>query len=116
MSKINIFCRFCEAGGDGFGSGDGCTDDDGGGTQVQGSAHLPGVGDVAFYEYRDCQVGHDGLDERPGDGADVGGLGGVAVESGGDGVGSCALGGEGVFEGGDVGEDATIEFGMDAVD
>jgi hypothetical protein len=57
---------------------------------------------VAFYEHRDCQVGHDGLDERPGDGADVGGLGGVAVEGSGDGVGSGAFGGEGVFEGGDV--------------
>ena len=59
---------------------------------------------------------HDGLDERPGDGADVGGLGGVAVEGGGDGVGSGAFGGEGVLEGGDVGEDGAVERGVDAAD
>jgi len=71
---------------------------------------------VAFYEHRYCQVGDEGLDERPGDGAEVGGLGGVAVEGGGDGVGSGALGGEGVFEGGDVGQDRAVEFGVDAAD
>ncbi len=60
---------------------------------------------MALREHRDCQVGDDGLDERPGDGAEVGGLCGVAVEGGGDGVGSGAFGGTGVFEGGDVGED-----------
>jgi hypothetical protein len=59
--------------------------------------YLFGVSNVAFYEHRDCQVGNDGLDERPRDGADAGGLGGVAPESGGDGVGSGAFGGEGVF-------------------
>lgn len=75
-----------------------------------------GVSDVAFQEYRDCQVGDDRLEERPGDRAGVGGLGCVPVEGGGDGVGSGALGGDGVFEGGDVGEDGAVEFGVDAGD
>src|ERR1700756_2741283 len=107
---------FRKAGGDALGACNRCTDDHGGGTQIQGAAYLLGVGDVAFYEHRDCQVGHDGLDERPGDGAVFGGLGGVAVEGGGDGVGAGALGGEGVFEGGDVGEDGAVERGVDAAD
>src|ERR1700710_1596379 len=71
---------------------------------------------MAFYEHRDYQVGNDGLDERPGDGADVGGLCGVAVERSGDGVRSGAFGGEGVIEGGDVGEDGAVKFGVDAAD
>ena len=79
-------------------------------------ADLVGVVDVAFCEHRDCQAGDDGLDKRPGDGADAGGFGGVAVESGGDSVGSGAFGGKGVFEGGDVGEDGPVEFGVDTAD
>src|ERR1700730_15915032 len=100
-----ILHDFYEAGGDGTGTGDRGTNHNGGGTQVQGPAYVPGVSDVAFYEYRDCQARDEGLDERPGDGAEVGGLAGVAVKGGGNGVGSGAFGGEGVFESGEVGED-----------
>ncbi len=54
-----------EAGGDGLWAGDGRADHYGGGTQVEGGTHLVRVGDVAFYEHRDCQAGDDGLDESP---------------------------------------------------
>lgn len=75
-----------------------------------------GVGDVAFHQHWDCQVCDERLDERPGHGAYVGGLGGVAVERGGDGVGTGALGCQGVFECSDVGENWAVEFGVDAGD
>ena len=61
-------------------------------------------------------MGHHRLEKRPGNGADVSGLGGVTVERGGDCVGSGALGGYGVFEGRDVREDRALEFCVDAVD
>ena len=74
------------------------------------------MSDVAFHEHGDCQAGDDGLDERPGDGALISGLGGVAVERCGDSVGSGALGCKGILEGGDVGKDGAVEFGMDTGD
>ena len=86
------------------------------GTEVEGPAYLLRAGDVAFCEGWDCQVDDDGLEERPRDGLVAGGVGGVAVERGCDGVGSGALGGESVFEGGDVGENGTVELGVDAGD
>jgi len=79
-------------------------------------AGLRGGGDVAFYQYGYCQVRDQGLDQGPGRSADAGGLSGVAVEGGGDGVGSGTLGSLGVFEGGDVGEDGTVELGVDEGD
>src|SRR5580704_19208875 len=105
-----------EAGSDRTRTGDRGANHNRGGPQVQGTAYVPGVGDVTLYERRDGQVGDDGLDERPGDGAEVGGLGGVAVEGGGNGVGSGAFGSESIFEGGDVGENGAIELGVDAAD
>ena len=77
---------------------------------------LWGMGDVPFLEDGYCQVRHEGLEEGPGRGANAGSLRGVAVEGGCDGVYSGTLGGEGVFEGGDVGEDWTVELGVDSGD
>ena len=105
-----------EACSDGLGAGDRRTNDHGGGPQFKGPPDVLRVGDVALCQHRDCQVGDDGLDERPGNSADAGGFGGVAVEGGGYGVGSGAFGGKGVFEGGDVGEDGAVEFRVDAAD
>ena len=83
---------------------------------MEGRTGLARMGDVTFHNHWYCQAGDDGLDQGPGDGALVGGLGGVAVEGGGHGVGSGVFGGDGVLQGGDVGEDGAAEFGVDAVD
>ena len=78
--------------------------------------HFVGMSDVAFYEHRDRQMRQDGLEERPGRLAAACGFGSVPVESGGDCVGSSAFGGLGIFESGNIGEDRTVEFGVDAGD
>jgi hypothetical protein len=92
-----------ESASDALGAGNGRADNDGGGTQGQGMQGLSGVCDVAFKEDGDRHVCHQGLEERPGRGANAGSLGGVAVKGGCDGISSGVLGGEGVFEGGDIG-------------
>jgi len=114
--RLEIFLSRClyKSVSDALGAGNGRTYYDGGGTKSEGVQGLRGVSDVAFQEYGYCQVCHEGLEERPGRGANAGGLGGVAVEGGRDGVGSGTLGGEGVLEGGDVGEDWSVELGVDS--
>ena len=65
---------------------------------------------------RNCELGYEGLDKRPGRCANAGCVSGIAAESGGYDVGSGALCGESVIDSGDIGTDGPAEFGMNATD
>jgi hypothetical protein len=84
--------------------------------EVERLADLLRLCDVSLDDDRNCELGYEGLDERPRRRADAGGVGGIAAEGGGYDVGAGALCGESVVDGGDIGTDEAAEFCMDAAD
>jgi hypothetical protein len=107
---------FYETRGDGLWARDRRTYDDAVRAEIERFANLLRLCDVSLDDDRNCELGYEGLDERPGRRANAGGVGGVAAEGGGYDVGTGALSGESVVDGGDIGTGGTAEFGMDAAD
>ncbi len=63
-----------------------------------------------------CELGYEGLNERPGRCANAGGVSGIAAECGGYDIGPGALCGESIVDGSDIRTDGPTEFGMKAAD